>query len=825
MSDEETSDEDITSHEETIQRYLEVLDHWITRRPVTVVAIFFVITIAFVGGLGQITTDTGTEDFSEEVPEFDVFEKVNEEFGATFDDTGGSTQLIHRGENVVSKKGLLRMLKLQERLEESSSLRVESTSSVAQTVARTLDPEATTVEEMRRAVEDSSESEVRDAVRDAANRPGVGTLLSDDYNQNQPYASATIGTVRHAIPTGGVAADVDTSMLTSIQLQADRVSESVGGEIVVFGTGITENEFGQVIGDSLAIVIPVVVILLLLFLVVAYRDPIDLLLAVVALVMTLIWTFGFMGFAGIAFNQMMIAVPPLLLAIGIDFGIHVVNRYREERVTGLGIVDGMGAATEQLLVAFFIVTATTVFGFGSNMVSLLPPIRSFGVVASTGITFTFLIFGIFVPAAKVYLDQAREDSWFPDFGNEPLGGSSVIGDALNVGTVISDKAPVLFLLFVLLVSLGAGVSATNVDTTFEEEDFLPPDETPWYLDYAPESLQPGEYTASGTVDFLEDNFESGRDDRVTVYVQGSLRQDYALESMARAGEDPPTTFVSDGRSAESESILNVIEDHAERDEEFAALVERNDVNGNGVPDRNLGEIYDYLLSSESRPETLRYMTEEQDGARVIYSVESDAEDQFVTEDAWEVAGKYRMDATPTGNVVVFQAVSDVIFDSAISALLLAILLTAVFLLGVYHVLERRASLGIANLVPILVTVVLLVGTMPVVGVPFNALTATILAITIGVGIAYSVHIAHRFIDEYNETGETIESLSTTMRGTGGALTGSMLTTIAGGGSLILAITPILGQFGFLMAISVVYSYITAMVVLPPTLVVWERFFG
>ncbi len=38
------------------------------------------------------------------------------------------------------------------------------------------------------------------------------------------------------------------------------------------------------------------------FLIVAYRDPIDLGLGVAALVMTLIWTFGFMGFARILFS-------------------------------------------------------------------------------------------------------------------------------------------------------------------------------------------------------------------------------------------------------------------------------------------------------------------------------------------------------------------------------------------------------------------------------------------------------------------------------------------------------------------------------------------
>ncbi len=46
----------------------------------------------------------------------------------------------------------------------------------------------------------------------------------------------------------------------------------------------------------------------------------------------------------------------------------------------------------------------------------LGPIRDFGIVAAVGIVFTFFIFGIFLPAAKVYLDSLRERVGFPEFG-------------------------------------------------------------------------------------------------------------------------------------------------------------------------------------------------------------------------------------------------------------------------------------------------------------------------------------------------------------------------------------------------------------------------
>jgi predicted RND superfamily exporter protein len=130
-----------------------------------------------------------------------------------------------------------------------------------------------------------------------------------------------------------------------------------------------------------------------------------------------------------------------------------------------------------------------------------------------------------------------------------------------------------------------------------------------------------------------------------------------------------------------------------------------------------------------------------------------------------------------------------------------------------------------NVFPILISVAALVGTMRFLGLSLNALTATLLSIGVGLGIAYSVHITARFVDEYDRNEDALAAVQTTLTGTGGALTGSMLTTSLGTGSLALAITPVLGNFGLLMGMSVAYSFIISVVALPPALFLWERVSG
>ncbi len=475
--------------------------------------------------------------------------------------------------------------------------------------------------------------------------------------------------------------------------------------------------------------------------------------------------------------------------------------------------------------AFFIVTGTTVIGFSANGTSSLGPIRDFGLIAAVGIVFTFFIFGIFLPAAKVLADQLREQYGFPRFGQQPIGQEgSTVGRALSGGVIVAKRAPGIFLVAVLLVTVLASGYGAGVSTSFTQDDFLPPEDTPDYLDELPEPFAPEEYTVTATLNYLEDTFAVNAQSSVTTYVRGELRADYALESIQRAGRNPPSSFVETDRQAQSQSVIGVIDQYRAANPQFDALVERNDVDDDGVPDDNLEAIYDELFAGPYAGQAEQYLTEDYRSARVVYDIESDVSQATAAADAKELATRYRLPATATGQTVVFQDVSDIILESATLSLGVAMIGAAIFLVIIYRILEGNATLGIVNLVPILVTLALIIGTMRAIGIPFNALTATVLSIAIGLGTDYSAHMTHRFVDEYDGANLDV-ALEETVLGTGGALTGSMLTTAAGLAVLVLAITPILGQFGTIMAISIVYSYLTAILVTPSAVVVWHRLGG
>jgi len=291
----------------------------------------------------------------------------------------------------------------------------------------------------------------------------------------------------------------------------------------------------------------------------------------------------------------------------------------------------------------------------------------------------------------------------------------------------------------------------------------------------------------------------------------------------RPNSNPPATFtLGDENEVRAESIVTVIREQAERDPEFAALVARSDLNDNGVPDDNLGRVYDALLASSSGDRAEQYLTDDRRSTKVVYSVDSSAPQAEVAADSREFAADFRYEAIATGNIVVFDEISGIIFESAIQGLFLSLLLTGTFLMIAYGILESKPLLGIVNVFPILISVASLVGTMRFLGLSLNALTATLLSIGVGLGIAYSVHITARFVNEYDEEEDALGALKVTLTGTGGALAGSMLTTSLGTGALALAITPVLGNFGLLIGLSVAYSFIFSIIALPPGLIIWDR---
>jgi len=101
---------------------------------------------------------------------------------------------------------------------------------------------------------------------------------------------------------------------------------------------------------------------------------------------------GGMWLAGISFNSANIIVLPLILGVGIDSAIYIINRYRQGNETPAQV------AVSSAGIGVFLNALTILFSFGALMVAHHQGVFSIGAVMSLGMVASVAVFMLFLPA-------------------------------------------------------------------------------------------------------------------------------------------------------------------------------------------------------------------------------------------------------------------------------------------------------------------------------------------------------------------------------------------------------------------------------------------
>lgn len=130
---------------------------------------------------------------------------------------------------------------------------------------------------------------------------------------------------------------------------------------------------------------------------------------------------------------------------------------------------------------------------------------------------------------------------------------------------------------------------------------------------------------------------------------------------------------------------------------------------------------------------------------------------------------------------------------------------------------KSVRFGLVTIIPIGLVVAWLYAVMHLFGFGLNFITATIAAISIGIGIDYSVHFTERFRQELKNTGDRDRAMRRTVTGTGSALIASAATSIIGFIVMAFAPMPMFAAYGILTAIMIFLAAVAALLVLPSLL--------
>ncbi len=342
-------------------------------------------------------------------------------------------------------------------------------------------------------------------------------------------------------------------------------------------------------------------------------------------------------------------------------------------------------------------------------------------------------------------------------------------------------------------------------------------------EYSVQDFLPSEWESMQTIEKIEKEFSGASQLESYILIEGDVSTQQILNDMNKTLSsiaDDKYAARMDG-NLRTASVLRYIKYAVS---ENKTLGERFNFTLEGMPkkDADVKGMYDYLYENISygwRMKTVLHKTDNKydavlirvfvdtrtsDDARIMYSQLKN-----------DVYGFKNELVSVTGPVIITITTVDAIQESQIYSTIVSVVLAGIVLIIVY----RKMLLGLIALLPVILASIWILGTMYILGFSLNVLTVTVTALTIGLGIDYSIHIIERYREEQKKN--TKNPIQSALHHSGSALMISAVTTIFGFCVLILSPIPAIQQFGLLTSITMAYSCLASVVVLPAALT-WEK---
>ena len=141
-----------------------------------------------------------------------------------------------------------------------------------------------------------------------------------------------------------------------------------------------------------------------------FRSLTAVILSLIPVGLGTLWLVGLMGWNHVPFNPANIMTLPLVIGIGVTNGIHILNRYAEERTPGI-LARSTGKAV-------LVSGLTAIAGFGSLILAKHRGIHSLGYIMAVGIAMCMVAALTFLPALLNLISRWQPLVKKPDAGNE-----------------------------------------------------------------------------------------------------------------------------------------------------------------------------------------------------------------------------------------------------------------------------------------------------------------------------------------------------------------------------------------------------------------------
>jgi hydrophobe/amphiphile efflux-3 (HAE3) family protein len=503
-----------------------------------------------------------------------------------------------------------------------------------------------------------------------------------------------------------------------------------------------------------------------------------------AITLTGVWTLGLFFLAGHGLTMVLAMMPALIALICLSDAIHITAHYYEMSATHTDRRFVLLNTMEHMLSACFLTSVTTAAGFGSMVTSQIPALRSLGVWTSVGVGLGYVLVIVIVPIVLSYLPlppprvQVR-------YGTSL---SAVVTEHLSRFVVRSKVA--IPLLTVLVLAVGSfGVRRVEIETQISD-----------YLPAASPSVQGLERLRAKMAGFstLEICIEGE---------PGAFKQPWALREVQDFQD-----FL-DGLPEVDDTISLV---HVLR--RMHATLEPEDARRNPVP-QDAGAVADYLflLSTTDHHNWIRTLAAPDYSAlRLCARIKPNStSEQLVliakVEDYLKAHPLSRLSVRITGMGKMFASAVRSLVQSQLWSLVLSIVLITVLM----ALFARSIRVGVLSVIPNAAPAITTLGLMGWSGIALNGSTVMISAIAIGIAVDNAIHFLARYRwERATHTGNDAQAIRGVLCRTGRAMI--FATSVIAGGFSVLIFSNFIPNryFGLLTAYTLLVALVADLLLLP-----------
>ncbi len=564
-----------------------------------------------------------------------------------------------------------------------------------------------------------------------------------------------------------LAEDIDyTEILARTQDALDNRGTTYA-DMTVTGTIAMQQAIQKYSMQNLMIIFAIALVLISLILFIFHRTVKGIIIAFLPPAYALALTFGTLGVIQPQLTIIAVSIVALLMGLGVDYSIHLMNRFAEEH-TVEDKVKRMEKTLQSTGKAILLSTITTMIGFGSLMISSMSPMVTFGFGCAIGILFCFISAIILVPCLALLLKFEKN-------------GSMKSWKKFALFAINNKRRVIIIACFFAVLSL---MMLPYIKTDVN------------YLDMAPEGIPEIEKLQEYSANFgsganfnalLVETDPNGLTDPAVIEAIFALEEEIRAEGVSAYSIADELKEVNE--ILESKTIINQLKELLGVDQIlFDKIAEE------GVID----ETYSKTLIMVSIP-VGKGMVEIETIVNTINDITSST--------TLPHNGKV---SELTGQDAVSVSINNRLTDEQTRSMIIALLLVLAALIFIFN----SSLYGFLTMIPVGFVLLWEPGFLVAFDIPLSVVTISIGSIMIGIGIDYGVHITQRVREGLVEGLPKNEAIQIAIEKTGLSLVEAALTTVAGLVAIYFVNIPALQQFGLVVILMTALSCIGAALILP-----------